>query len=240
MVFMTRKQMWRRTRSPTDGSLKTRRCPEAEEVAAPARQQRQRPPLSLFVGDAAVERSERLTTSFSDRSLALTPSGDGVRRSVSEQCMTKTRSLFGSAANSVVTGKRAKAVSFESQVKVVLIPTARELPLELKLGLWWTRDDNVSFQRSIFRLLPPGTDLTRNVLSLGKCLDKAEGLLSACTTTSGVVEEEPTSTSTSLPEQLAAVECQIASGKDLATLPLVSASPALGVPAAVAVPAPAQ
>eukprot|EP00611_Tribonema_gayanum_P027212 TRINITY_DN665_c0_g1_i3.p1 TRINITY_DN665_c0_g1~~TRINITY_DN665_c0_g1_i3.p1 ORF type:complete len:267 (+),score=44.23 TRINITY_DN665_c0_g1_i3:444-1244(+) len=157
-----------------------------------------RVPLSLFAegGELAnAHRQPTLLKSFSDRgpqsgglaavveqAEAADREGSRLRRTISDSYMAQSRSLFRAKPEppqaAVVEG-RGKGVRFGPQVQVFLIPTARELPLDVKAGIWWSKSDLQSFQRALVTALPAGCDLKQSVLALGSVVAASEAACEA-------------------------------------------------------------
>ncbi len=71
--------------------------------------------------------------------------------------------------------ERRRAVTFSTQVSVVLIPHKKEISAEDKNILWWNTAESNEFRKRLIELLPVGTDLTRSLMALGRmCTDLVE------------------------------------------------------------------
>lgn len=155
-MFAPRKRAWRRLHS---------RREDGEDCS--------RLPLSLFVdGGALTDITPIIYKSFSDHRLK--EDSTVMRRTVSDRT-----SLFGCV--SPTTAVVSKKVAFKSEVRVRLIPTAKELPLQERDLIWYSRDDIKDFQQFFLSTLPPGlvVNSKTSILSLGDKLQDVDQIVTA-------------------------------------------------------------
>ncbi|KAG5180822.1 hypothetical protein JKP88DRAFT_222824 [Tribonema minus] len=185
--MLTRQQQFRRLRGRSAISRKR------EQEGAP------KVPVSLFApgGELAEAQQATLFKSFSDgdttTSSQVPGSAPRLRRTVSSDCVAhQPRSIFHSTcvataqpvpqarAEVVVLPvatlhkKAAKTVFFQNQVKVILIPVARDMAPSVRADIWWTKPELQQMQRELVASLPYGCNLRRSILSLSSIISAAE------------------------------------------------------------------